>query len=308
VSQPEFSVSPAGHVARMLVLDAAALELTGTLNEAGVETILLKGPSISRWVYWEDDFRPYSDLDLLVAPGDLRGSLRVLTGLGFERVHSDAHAELLLRRSDQVMVDLHRLIVGVGLRPEDAWAELTSETEPFALQGGEVVALSPAGRAFHVVLHAAQHGARDAKPLRDLAQGLERLPQATWEEAAALARRLRAEAAFLTGLRLLPAGRAIAESTGVSEQRSVEAALRAGTAPPAALGLYRFFNTPGAGPKAQLLASELFPSAAFMRAWTPLARRGPAGLTAAYVWRPLWLLLRLGPALHAWQRARRAAR
>jgi hypothetical protein len=308
VSQPEFSVSPAGHVARMLVLDAAALDVSGKLREAGVETILLKGPSISRWVYWEDDFRPYSDLDLLVAPGDIRRSLRVLRGLGFEAVHSDAHAELLLRRSDQVTVDLHRLIVGVGLRPEDAWAELVRETEPLALQGGKVAALSPGGRALHVVLHAAQHGARDAKPLRDLAQALERLPARTWEEAAGLANRLQAESAFVTGLRLLPAGREIADSTGVSEQHSVEVALRAGTAPPAALGLYRFFQTPGAAPKAQLLASELFPSAAFMRAWTPLARRGPAGLTAAYFWRPVWLLLRLGPALRAWQRARRATR
>jgi hypothetical protein len=292
----------------MLVLDAAAVQLTGTLREAGVETILLKGPSISRWVYGEDQFRPYSDLDLLVAPGDLRRSLRVLKGLDFERVHSDAHAELLLRRFDQVTVDLHRLIVGVGLRPEDAWAELSREAEPLALRGGEVATLSPAGRALHVVLHAAQHGAGDAKPLRDLGQALERLPASAWEEAAELAHRLHAEAAFVTGLRLLPDGRKVVEATGVAEERSVEAALRAGTPPPAALGLYRFFQTPGAGPKAQLLASELFPSAAFMRAWMPLARRGPAGLTAAYIWRPVWLLLQLGPALRAWQRARRAAR
>jgi len=304
----EFSRSPAGHVARMLVLDAAAVEVTDALRPAGVESILLKGPSLARWIYRDDELRPYSDVDLLVAPGDVRRSLRVLRGLGFEGVHSDAHAELLLRRADQVTVDLHRLLVGVGLRPEDAWSELAGHTEPLALQGGEVAALTPAGRALHVVLHAAQHGARDAKPLRDLAQALDRLPESTWEQAAELAQRLSAEAAYITGLRLLPAGRRVAQSTGVSDERSVEAALRAGTAPPAALGLFRFFNTPGAGPKARLLAGELFPSAAFMRAWTPLARRGRPGLTAAYLWRPLWLLLRLGPALRAWERARRAAR
>ena len=306
--QPEFSVSPAGHVARMLVLDAAAVAVMDKLRDARVESVLLKGPSVARWVYAENEFRPYSDLDLLVAPGDLRRSLRVLTGLGFERVHSDAHAELLLRRRDQVTVDLHRLIVGVGVRPEEAWAELAAERESLVLRGGQVAVLSQAGRTLHVVLHAAQHGAGDAKPLQDLAQALERLPEGAWGDAARLALRLHAEAAFLTGLRLLPAGREVAGSTGVAEARSVEAALRAGTPPPTALGLYRFFQTPGAGPRARLLAGELFPSAAFMRAWTPLARHGPAGLAAAYAWRPVWLLLRLAPALLAWQRARRAAR
>jgi putative nucleotidyltransferase-like protein len=292
----------------MLVLDAAAVEVTAKLGEAGVESVLLKGPSVARWVYGADEFRPYSDLDLLVAPGDLRRSLRVLSALGFERVHSDAHAELMLRRPDQVTVDLHRLIVGVGARPEDAWTEFAAETEPLVLRGGEVAVLSPAGRALHVVLHAAQHGAGDSKPLQDLAQALARLPEEAWGDAARLAHRLNAEAAFLTGLRLLPAGREVAGSTGVAEARSVEAALRAGTPPPTALGLYRFFQTPGAAPRARLLAGELFPSAAFMRAWTPVARRGPAGLGAAYLWRPVWLLLQLAPALRAWQRARRAAR
>jgi Uncharacterised nucleotidyltransferase len=292
----------------MLVLDAAAVEVTANLRDAGVESVLLKGPSVARWVYGMDEFRPYSDLDLLVAPGDLRRSLRVLSGLGFEPVHSDAHAELLLRRPDQVTVDLHRLIVGVGMRPEDAWTEFAAETEPLILRGGQVAVLSQAGRVLHVVLHAAQHGAGDSKPLQDLEQALARLPEDAWVDAARLAHRLNAEAAFLTGLRLLPAGREVAGSTGVAEARSVESALRAGTPPPTALGLYRFFQTPGAGPRARLLAGELFPSAAFMRAWTPVARRGPAGLAAAYVWRPVWLLLRLAPALRAWQRARRAAR
>jgi hypothetical protein len=305
---PEFSVSPAGHVARMLVLDAAALETTAALGRAGVDSILLKGPSIARWIYSEDELRTYSDIDLLVAPGDIRRSLRILRGLGFERVHSDAHADLLVRASDHVMADLHRMLVGVGVRPEEAWGELVRETETFQVGDGEVTVFSPAARALHIVLHAAQHGARDAKPLEDLDQALKRLPQGVWMEAAALAGRLHSEAAFLTGLRLVPAGEELARGAGLPEAQSFEAALRAETAPPTALGLYRFMTTPGAGPKAELLAGELFPSAAFMRAWMPMARRGRAGLAVAYVWRPVWLVLRLGPALRAWQRARRAAR
>ena len=289
----------------MLVLDAAAVEVIDALAQSGVRTVLLKGPSISRWVYEDGEFRSYSDLDLLVAPADVRRAVRTLTGLGFDRVHSDAHAELLRRARDQVTVDLHRVLVGVQARPEEAWSVLIDSTQAFALQGREVEILPEPARALHLALHAAQHGAHDSKPLDDLAIALDRLPESVWEGAAALAGRLHASAAFGTGLRLLPKGREIAERLDLPQERSGEMALRAGTPPPTALGVYRFVTTPGVRAKASLLAGELFPSVAFMRAWSPVARRGPVGLTAAYLWRPIWLLLRVGPALRAWQRARR---
>jgi hypothetical protein len=292
----------------MLILDAAAAEVTGALSEGGVRSVLIKGPSVARWVYEEDEFRSYSDIDLLVAPADVRRAVRTLRGRGFDRVHSDAHAELLRRPRDQVTVDLHRLLVGIQARPEDAWGVLADQTERLALGGGAIEVLVERARALHLVLHAAQHGARDEKPLDDLATALRRLPDSVWADAANLAAGLRAEAAFETGLRLLPEGVVVANRLELPRERSVEAALRAETPPPTALGVYRFVTTPGLRAKAGLLSGELFPSAAFMRAWAPIARRGHLGLAAAYVWRPLWLLLRLGPALRAWQRARRTAR
>jgi hypothetical protein len=87
-----------------------------------------------------------------------------------------------------------------------------------------------------------------------------------------------------------------------------EVALRAGTPPPVALGLQRLARTRGIRNKLSLLIAELVPSASFMRARFPLARRGRFGLTAAYLWRPFWLVGHVGPAIDAWRRARRDTR
>jgi hypothetical protein len=72
-------------------------------------------------------------------------------------------------------------------------------------------------------------------------------------------------------------------------------------------GLVILRSTPGAGPKARLVAREAFPTRAFMRTWSPLARRGPAGMAAAYAHRPFWLARRLPAAYRAYRRARAAS-
>jgi hypothetical protein len=56
--------------------------------------------------------------------------------------------------------------------------------------------------------------------------------------------------------------------------------------------------------RARLVGHKLAPPATFMRKWSPLERRGPLGLAAAYVWRPFWILSRTPHALRAWARAR----
>jgi hypothetical protein len=42
-----------------------------------------------------------------------------------------------------------------------------------------------------------------------------------------------------------------------------------------------------------------------MRVWYPVARRGPAGLTLAYLRRLGWLVVATPRALRSWRRARR---
>jgi len=121
------------------------------------------------------------------------------------------------------------------------------------------------------------------------------------------------EALIVAGLAALlwrPQPRAwlvVAGGLALPAEPGVDVALRASTPPPMALGFEWLARTPGWRGKVALTLRKTFPSPAFMRAWSPLARRGRMGLGLAYVWRPIWLALHAGPAFLAWRRARKSA-
>jgi hypothetical protein len=74
-----------------------------------------------------------------------------------------------------------------------------------------------------------------------------------------------------------------------------------------ALGIEELSKTPGLLAKLRFVLRELFPTPAFMRWWTPMARRGSVGLSVAYVWRLVWVFRYAVPAFRAWRRAQAAA-
>ena len=74
--------------------------------------------------------------------------------------------------------------------------------------------LNPGGRDLHLALHACQHGQHESQPVGDLERALADLQPAVWADAYALAKRLQAVDAFGAGLRLMPAGRAVADALG----------------------------------------------------------------------------------------------
>lgn len=290
--------------ARRLTLDATAARVVGALAAAGVRSILLKGPTLSE-LYGGS--RYYSDVDVLVAPTSAASAEDVLEGLGFELRHDDPHSRVWSRAG--LDVDLHTTLIGAHVDATRIWEVLSGETETLTLGGSDVEGLNRGGRALHVTLHAAQHGMEETKPREDLRRALGLYSDDTWGDAARLAGELDARAAFWNGLAMEAAGRDLQHRLELTRGSTrTETELRASTPPPTAVGLLRLADTPGIGAKASLVWREAFPSAAFLRNWSPLARRGPGGLALAYVWRPLWILIRLGPALVAITRARRAAR
>ena len=290
--------------ARRLTLEGTAARVVRAMREAGVRCLLLKGPTLSD-LY--DGVRQYSDIDLLVAPETMRAAEDALRGLGFVLRDDDPHSRIWWRQG--VDVDLHSALVGVQVDSARLWEVLGGETELFAVGDEKVEVLNARARALHVVLHAAQHGLQEPKPREDLTRALERIPEETWADAARLAVELDAQAAFWTGLSMEPAGRELSERLELERGPTrTETELRASTAPPTAVGLLRLAETPGLGARLELVWREAFPSSAYLRTWSPLARRGWLGLALAHVWRPIWILIRLGPALAAIMRARRAAR
>jgi glycosyltransferase involved in cell wall biosynthesis len=293
-----------------LRLDALAHEVTRAFAAAGIESILLKGPSIVDWLYEKQEGRAYADVDLMVAPGDWNAAQDVLRDMGFVdglaplgHPRMESHTSHPWARAG-IEIDLHCTLWGVEAPPETLWRTLSALTEERDVGGKPLRVLAPAARALHLALHAAQHGPIGDKPLEDLYRALGVLPVELWGEAASLAEQLEATGAFVGGLRLMPGGRQVVTALGIQEMASINAVLRAPSVPMAE-GFEQLARTRGLRAKLRLVRAEMFPTKPFMRWWMPLARRGSHGLLAAYAWRLVWLTLRTPHGLLAWRRARR---
>jgi hypothetical protein len=297
------------NTARSLAIDLLVAEVVPALTAAGVRAVLLKGATVASWLYTDGDERAYVDVDLWVAPAQFDSAEAVLSSLGFtaplshaSALEQDEHARVW--RSAGGVVDLHRTFLGIGASHETAWAVLTADTTTMTVGGAEVEALDLPARTLLVALHAAASGPAQARPLADLTRAVESVPEATWHDAAALARRVDALPALVAGLRLDDRGRALADRLGDPGPVPLDVALRAAAAPPLAVDLARLARTPGVGPKLRLAARKLVPTPALLRVWSPLARRGRLGLIAAYLWRPFVVTWRMPSALASLRRAR----
>jgi hypothetical protein len=298
-----------------LALAALGAEVARAFEAAGIRSVLIKGPVLVHWLYGGASARASVDVDVLIDPATLGAAEEVLAELGFERAPTGIgaderprHASTWVRAAGAQAVDLHTTIVGVGVSRAEGWTVLRERTTRETVAGSSLDVPAPDARLVLLALHAAQHGAREPQPLRDLERALELATPAEWREAARLAARLDAEGAFAAGLGLVERGRVVRDELGLPAAWTVEAALRARTAPALALGLDWLTQLPGLRPRLRFVIQKLFPPPAFMRVWSPLARRGRAGLVAAYLWRPLWLALRAGPAIAALRRARKESR
>lgn len=315
-SHPHVS-PPMQSAMRVLVLDRATAEIVLSWREARVESVLLKGPAIARWLYTEGEFRGYADIDLLVPQQQVEEAEEVLQTLGFERhgleaIESDwPHYSRNWVRSDlTINVDLHQTLAGVGVPPTELWAILTEGLERMTVSGVDADVLAPSARALMLALHTAKDGSRIAKARHDLGHAIDRLPPELWMETVELAERLQALGSLGAGLRLVvPSGVELADRLELTGQAPFDIAIRLkGGAPPMAFGIDWLVSSPGVRGKGRLVLRKIFPPVSFIRAWIPLANRGRIGLIAAYAYRPLWVVWHAGPALLAMVRARRSSR
>jgi hypothetical protein len=306
--------------AQSFEVDRVTAEVTGVLAAASIESILLKGPTIATWLYASEGPRLYADTDLLIERRDWRRAGEVMRQSGFLNssplaLHPrmDTAASTWGRRADDAEVDLHSTLFGLEAVPEAVWAALHEGARKEVVGGSPVLTLSHPARLLHIALHAVQHSGEDEeapmvtlerRPMKDLERAIATIPASIWEEARDLARRLDGAVAFAAGLRLLPAGAELADELGVEAGESVKMTLRLENVPMSE-GFAELAAARGLLGKLRLLARELFPNAAFMRWWTPLAQRGRLGLAAAYAWRFGWLATHAVPGYLAWRRAKK---
>jgi Uncharacterised nucleotidyltransferase len=302
--------------ARNLMIDRLTAETAETFAVEGIESLVLKGPALAAWLY-PDEVRPYGDSDIMVAPSDWQRAVGVLERLGFAnylepmahpRMESFASTAFLRDRTgaEQDNVDLHCALHGCDGDLERIWASLLASSERQVIGGAELRVPGRAALLLHVGLHAAHHV--EGKPIEDLRRALASAGERPWCEALELAREYEGIPAFVSGLRLLPAGVELARRLGVEEVRSLRHELRREGTPTAEA--IDALLSPGVGAK-ELVATvlrELLPRPEFMRWWTPLARRGAVGLAVSYPWRWIWLFAHAPRGLLAVLHSRAARR
>jgi hypothetical protein len=284
-----------------LAVDAVAAEVVGALSAAGVSPVLLKGAVLAHRLYDRGELRPYGDVDLLVAPRDVAVVERVLTSVGFRprEPHlagwEPTHASVW-ERDGAVPIDLHTTLAGAAAEPALVWSAIGAGARAHRLDGGATALVpSDAALALVVALHAAMHGPDSPRPLEDLARALDRMPEAAWREAARLARDLGAMPAFAAGIRLAPSGQDLAHRLELPRHRGVEIAVAARLGRGTAIR----FQAARRRARVGMVVRGLVPPRAYMKAFLPLARRGTAGLLAAYAWRPLRVAAALAAAARA---------
>jgi hypothetical protein len=293
---------------RNLVIDQLTAEIAGAFAAEGIESLVLKGPVLAEWLY-PGEVRPYGDSDLMVSPRDWDRAVSVLRRCGFSdylgpmthpRMESFA-STAFLRGEDNL--DLHCALHGLTGDMQTIWSSLLAGAQVQMIGGDELRVPNRAALLLHVGLHAAHHAV--GKTIEDLRRAIARADQRLWFQAVALAREYDGLPAFSSGLRLLPEGSELADRLGIGEVRSVAHEIRYREVPTAEALNALLVPGVGVGEVLRTVIREALPKPAFMRWWSPLARRGPLGLLASYPWRWIWLLVN-GPRglLEVW-RARR---
>ncbi|MGY2892085.1 lasso peptide biosynthesis B2 protein [Deinococcus sp. UYEF24] len=136
-------------LARQMLLRRSMLALLRAWNEAGVESVLLKGFMLAEFAYRTPGARPYGDVDILVRPEQLNLLLEVAQALGWkddgtasrpaEWQHEIAH---LYSPDGQVRLDVHRFANAWIGGPKGQVRRLTQAlwkaAEPELLGGVEV--------------------------------------------------------------------------------------------------------------------------------------------------------------------------
>ena len=300
-------------LAHNFAVDALTTEAVGAFGREGIETLVLKGPVLAKWLY-PGEVRPYVDCDLMVAPDDRARAVRVLERLGFMEHLPWMPTPLSLdpggtafNRPGEGMVDLHCQLPGLDGNPDAIWSRLAASAERQVIAGVELRVPDRDTLLLHVVLHAAHHANLvDGKPLEDLRRALVLLEEAEWSSALELARVYHGVPAFAVGLRLLPEGRDLACRLGLGEVRSFQHEVRREDNVIAEELYALLFADTGIRQKLAVAASDVFPRPDYMRWWSPLAMRGRLGLAGAYLWRAIWIIGQAPRAIHTLWRIQRA--
>jgi hypothetical protein len=183
-------------VAAGLRLKRLTLSSVDALARVGIRPTVLKGYGLAVRLYPEQPLaRAATDVDVLVAPGELERAAEALRTLGLHR-HEDRSLHDVFEEHHHLsytgpagLVEVHfRLFTGFGGGLFDD-GPLRARARPFVLDGRSVLILSPEDEFLYLATHAANHTFLRLGWLVDLARFLDADPTLDWNVMAQRARR-----------------------------------------------------------------------------------------------------------------------
>lgn len=178
--------------ARAIRVHALLLRSVDALAAVGVVPVLLKGTALARRLYPEPFLRATTDVDLLVASGEVERASRALEGLGLKRAaerpgHGGEHSHHLEFHGTAGVVELHhRALVGYGLALESE--PLLVHAQEAELEGRRVRYLRAEEELVYLCSHASNHLLQRLSWLFDVKLLLRAHPGLRWYRVADVAR------------------------------------------------------------------------------------------------------------------------
>jgi len=172
------------------------IEIYSQLTEAGIDTLVLKGPAISLMGYGDVSLRTFGDIDLLVNRKDLPRARDILLSKGFTREYptvaeaslvSAQHALEFVRGSTKV--ELHCALFSRHLHLNFDLQELWDEAVWLRCLTTDIRVLSPTHLFLLVCAHGAKHEWAGMRWICDVAQLADRLGQDEVEAVVSIAKR-----------------------------------------------------------------------------------------------------------------------
>jgi Uncharacterised nucleotidyltransferase len=151
----------------------------GALNEAGIETIILKGAYLAENFYGNPALRPMSDVDILVHPEDLGKANLALSSVGFNAMEfslsppDDVNEFHYVEKASGMLIEVHWALLPPDYPFTVDMNALWKRAIPARVAGAKVLALSSEDLVIHLAIHATIHRFEfGLRPLCDLAEVL----------------------------------------------------------------------------------------------------------------------------------------
>jgi hypothetical protein len=235
--------------ARVLALSRTLMlvNLSDRMKSAGIDTIVLKGPTISIAAYGDASLRTFADADFLVRRHDMPAARDLLLGLGYEREYEPAVESRLLDDqhalefiSASLKAELHASLISRHLRFEMNADAMWRRSVMVPCGGSSIRSLAVPEMFLYLCAHGAKHEWQRLSWIADIAQLAARMSDDEARSVLELARsahgiRLVTLALHLAGDILggvpTPLGRFFPTSTSVTQRLVDDVVTRLGLEP-----------------------------------------------------------------------------